>query len=620
MRFKVRFFQNLWLSSSFCLLLSLGIGLSTAPFFRFDLTDEKVYSLSEGSLSLLRSLENPVEIKLYVSKSIAELPPALQTHGRRVEEFLREFAGHAKGKLRVELIDPLPDSDDAVWAKKYGVRALPVGNGSATYLGAVFISGDREIAVPFFDPRKEDLLEFEVSEALAKLQNKQVAKIGIYSSLPVGANGSRPVDAAGQRLDWIFLERLKDFYEIEVFSMAPTDISTEIKTFILMHPGELDEASEFALEQFVLRGGRLVLIMDPLSRYELDRQLGSSMEQAPELSPRPSQLPRFIAQWGLGFSSGEIVGDLQQSSRVETMGVPRDNPFYLNLGATNLSQSSVITASLQQLLWVEGGAFDTTRLASELRYEPLIQSGEAAGLLPSRINSLADPEGATAQLGQTRRRYELAGLIRGRFRSTFTAVSEKGGALREAAEENSVLIIGDSDFLHEQYAIEGLMIGDQWVQKPRNDNINFLTNALAYLSGSSEIMRIRSSGRVQRPFTRLRKIQEAALARWQAEEQTLTQELEALRQRMGSLQAETKAEAEKGRPQQAAAHSDPAGLEMQSLRQEELKLRAQRREVRRKLREDIEGLGYRLKALNLLALPLVVSVLGILIYRRRYRV
>lgn len=615
MRMRSRFPspRALQLTAAAGALLVLILSLNAAPFFRLDLTDEKVYSLSPGSEALIRSLEAPVDIKLYVSKSLAELPPVLQAHGRRVEEFLREFTGQSRGQLRLELVDPQPDSDDSIWASKYGVRSLPLGNGASAYLGAVFLAGDREVAVPFFDPRKEDLLEYEVAEALAKLQKTEDKKLGIYSPLPVGVAGQ----GAGGGREWIFLNRLRDFYELEVFASPPRSIPDDISVFILMHPEEADASLEYAIDQFVLRGGRLVLMLDPFSRFQLEQNWPESAPQPPEVSPRSSQLPRLLAHWGVSFDAETVIANRQQATRVENAGLLRENPAFLSLGAGDLARESVITSSLRQLLWVEGGAFDANGVKSGLSWEPLIQSGAETGLLPHTRNSQADPEGAAAAIGQDRKKRALAGLLRGRFSSAFAEPppgSEHPQSFhRESRGENVVLLVADSDFLQDVYAIEPLQIGDQWVQKPRNDNINFLTNALAYLAGSSEIMRVRSSGRVQRPFTRLREIQETALTRWQAEEQTLSRELNSLAQEIAALQAaEAKGEgsAESGRVS--------AGV-LEKLRADELRLRGQRREVRRKLREDIDALGYRLKALNLLCLPGLLSVAGLIVYRRRYR-
>ncbi len=598
-----------------CGVLLLGLVPALPYFLRFDLTDEKLYSLSPGSMQIIQSLTTPVEVKLYLSQSLAGLHPVLQSHGRRVEEFLREYASHTRGALRFELIDPRPDSDDEVWARKYGVRSLPGPGGESAYLGAVLIAGDREIAIPFFDPRKEDLLEFEVTEALAKLQRKQSNKLAIYSSLPIGVNGSQPRDNAGRSLDWIFLGRLKDFYEVEVYPTPPELIAPDVKVLIVMHPKELEAKSAYAIDQFLMRGGRLVLILDSFSRFALDQQSLADQKPGFEISPSSSQLSSLLNHWGVKFIENEIVADLQYSTKVEKNGQIFDNPLYLSLDQSHLSREAVITTSLKQLLLVEAGSFDVSKLDPQLRYESLIQTSDKAGLVPHIYNSLFEPEAIAPKISGERGVKQLAGMLRGKFTSAFKSppegASSNDAAAVRSASEATVLLIGDSDFLYEANAIEALKMGEQWVQKPRNDNITFLVNALALLSGSNELISLRSSGRVQRPFIRLKEMQEKALQLWKGQEESLSQRLSALGQEIGLLQSQLK-----GSDQQ-----NPAALEtqIQAVRAEELKLRAQRREIRRKLREDVEALGFRLKALNLLALPCLISLGGILIYRRRYR-
>lgn len=602
-------------------LLGLAAGflgltlLSNQLFYRIDMTDDKIYTLSEGSLKIVQKLEEEVTAKIYVSKSFKDLPPAFKAHGRRVEEVLREYAHHAGGRLKIEVIDPQPDTDDEVWARKYGVRGFPSPRGESAYLGIVFIAGDKEHALPFLDPRKEDLLEFEISEGLIKLQRGGLVKLGIYSANYIGTTDSQAVDEQGNRTERAFLSRMKEFYQVEVFQNPPAEISSDFKVFMVYQPKDVDEKFQYALDQYVLRGGRLIVVLDALSRAEVS--LTSNMDAPPAPLPQaPDQLPTLLKHWGLRFHHDSIIGDPLRSTRVNMVSYAFDYPFFLTLGEEDFSRDHMITASLKQMQWAESGWFEALPGSSSLRFESLVRSSPQAGTAPIGVDGLRDHQNLIQQLSEQRGTKDLAVTLQGRFVSAYPGPPEGSESqaphLSAGEGENTVLLVADSDFMQEAQALEAFEYGGQMAQRPRNDNISFIINALAFQGGATELATIRSSGRVQRPFTRVRDLQEKAKEKWKAEEDRFAEELRSLQTRLSELK-KVPAEGEE------IVLTPEEEAELRKYREEELKVRGKLREVRRSLREDIEALGHRLLALNLLFVPGCVSGLGFLVFWRRGR-
>ena len=446
-------------------------------------------------------------------------------------------------------------------------------------------------------------------------------KLGFYSSLFVGTTESKPVDDAGNKREWAFLSRLKEFFKVEVYQNPPVTIPDDVKLFIAFHPKDADEKLEYALDQYLMRGGHLILIVDPFSRTELEGKRSTPDQVLTEIPKISSNLPRLFKHWGLTFTDQQIVGDSSRATRIDRVSYAFDYPFYPTFQPTDFSTSHMITASLKQILMAEPGGFEWTGTTPGLTFESLIKTTDKAGLAPITMDGLADHQALEQLMSKERKSMQLAGLIKGRFTSAFTApptgVEDKGNFLKEAKTDNTVLVVGDSDFLHEAQVLETVPYGDQMVQRPKNDNVSFLTNATAYLGGAEELVTIRSSGRLQRPFTRLRQLQDDAQARWKAEEDKLAEQLRGLQKNLKDLQ---KVEPKTGDGKDKEAELTPQQqAELKTARDEELKLRGLLRGVRKNLREDIETLGHRLIALNLLVVPSLVGIMGFLIFWRRGR-
>ena len=594
-------------------LAAIGI-IAKKLYFRVDITQDHVYTLSKGSLNIAAKFTEPVTAKFYFSKSLKEIPAGIKTYGGRIEEVLREYVNASKGKMRLEVIDPKPDTDDAEWAHNYGVKAIPLQSSGELYLGIVFIAGEKEEVIPYLDPRKEEFLEYDLSEALVKISSTSRPVLGIMSSLPIN-QPSMPPGYGGEESSekWALAEGFENLYTVRNVDMGATSIPADIQTLLLVHPKEISEGAQYAIDQFVMRGGRLIVAVDPFSRidYALSRRSDPMGRSMPQLS---SNLPKLFAAWDVEFSTSEMVGDKDAATQISTGYDEVTYPFIMTLDEKNFSKESKITSHLRQIVFAEGGAFNL-KSGSPYTWEPLITTGTSSGTSNAMMAAFQNPADLAGQFKADGKKRTIAGLLKGKFKSAFSTGAPAGikdapPQLKESTAENLIVLIGDVDFLHDSNAVDKIRFGGQVIMRPRNDNLNFVMNAVEFMGGNQDLISIRSSGKIARPFVRLQRIQQDAQARWKQEEERLSSELGSLQKNLTQLQSE------RTDGNRAMLSSAQQG-EIRKFRDEEHKMRNRLREVRKNLREDIESLGYVLVALNLVVVPVLVCAFGVVVFYKR---
>lgn len=587
-------------------------------FIRLDVTEEKVFSLSEGTRSILDKLDGEVIARLYFSRSLKELPPPVKTYASRVEEVLREYRQKSHGKLKVEVVDPKPDTDEEEWAQRYGVQGVRLPSGDQMYFGIVFVAGSKEVPLPYLDPRREEFLEYDLSEALVGTFRKETAKIGILSSYPVmGAGGIGQPGDGGE--PWVLVSDLRRNFAVESVAATATEINPDLKVLIVIHPKDLSESTLYAIDQYVVGGGRLIVAVDPMSR--LDLQMDGGQARATGQMPNPtSKLDKLLANWGVDYDPEIIVGDSGLATQINAGGQVIAYPYFMSLGEEALDRKSVITANLKQIMYAEGGAVAAAK-ESPYIFEPLITTTKDSGTANKHMAAFMSPDDLARQLKVDDKQRVLAALVRGKFKSAFAGAPPPPDGQRQAAprahkaeadKESQVVVVADTDFLFDGNAVEKFRFGNQVMVRVRNDNLNFLFNAADYLGGSEDLIAIRSRGRIARPFTRVSDLQKAAQKKWQAEEEVLTTQLNDLQKKLAEIQQQR---TDGNRFVLTAAQQDEIG----KFREEERKIRVRRREVRKNLREDIEALGRQLTFANLLVVPFAAAGLGVGMFVRRSR-
>lgn len=594
-------------------VISINV-IATKLRLRLDVTEGKIYSLSDGSRSILGKISEPIEIQLYFSRSSKALPPIFKTYGTRVEEVLREYVGASGGKLSLNIYDPMPDTDEEEWARKYGINPLDTGKNETIFFGAVFLKGRSEIAIPYFDPRREEFLEYDISEALVQIQNTEKKTIGVMSSLKVLGGGGSSFQGE-QSQGWVLFDQLKKSYIIKPVETTADKIDQDINILFVMHPKDLSDATSYAIDQFVLRGGRLIVAVDPFSRIDL-ATAGQMAQMSGQMPQTSSNLKKLFDHWGIQYDPTQILGDLQGMPQIQVQSGAISYPYFVNIRQEGMSPDSQIASKLNHVMIAEGGGL-SLKEGSSLTLELLLKSSKQSGFANAMMAGFMQPEEFAKQLKPDGVEHAVSGLLQGKFTTAFPegitnaeSGSNDTSGLKESAEDNMVLIIADTDFMHEQNAVDQMRFGPQVILRPRNDNFAFVMNALDLMSGSGDLISIRSRGKITRPFTKVEQLQVAAQQRWQEEEERLSSRLQDLEKKLSELQSNRASGS-------VLSLTSAQQLEITKFRDEEAQVRKQRREVRRKLREDIESLGRSLIALNLTLVPLAVAAFGLWIFSRR---
>ncbi len=585
---------------------------------RADLTEDRVYTLSEGTRGLVRDLDRTVVLKYYFSANHPGLPVPIKQYGQRVHDLLREYASASRGKIRIERFDPQPDSDEEEWAQRYGLAAQaidPLGFGPPVYMGLVAVSGAREASIPVLSPNQEPRLEYDITRLIAEVAQARKPKLGIMSSLPVIAPPQGPFMQQASR-NWLFVEELKRQYEVQLLTAPFEAVPEDIDVLVAIHPKDLTEATLFALDQFVLRGGRLLAFVDPLCLTEQQR-----MDQPMQPWAMPtfeSDLNRLTRAWGVELTTGRVVADPPASSQVGFGPGGADMmPTWLSLrGGAGIERDQVVTANLDFLMFPFPGAI-TGEPVEGLTKTVLVRASPESSLLPANLSTQPGPEKMRSAMPQPEA--ALAVRLHGRFPTAFpdgspTPSTEDGNEqeatppptdfLREAEAESAVVLVADVDMIFDDYAVRRGSFMGQTVFQPLNDNLDFAMNLVEELAGSEALIGLRSRGRVDRPFHRVLRLAAKAQERGQQEELRLQSRLQELQIRLNELQAARQED-------QQFILSPEQQREIEGFNRERFETQRQLREVRKNLRRDINRLGTILKAINLFAVPLAVATFGV---------
>ena len=591
--------------------------LGSRLLWNLDLTQDRLYSLTDGSRQVIAKTPDGVEIKFYYSRSVKDLAPGVKVFAVRVEELLKRYAKLSSGKITFVSIDPKPDTDDDEAARKAGLSPLRLPSGDELFLGAVFQRGDKEVVLAAFDPRREEQIEYDISETLFRLQAGERKKAVILSSLPVmgGGNGGPPTPGAGAEA-WIFVTQLRKTFDVEEMKSDGDKVPSGTEVLLVIHPKNLPEKTLYAIDQYVVRGGRAIVLVDPFSRYELSRagQQARMMGQLPQVS---SDLKKLFESWGVEYHPDQIVGDTKYQARINTQAGVVSYPLFLALDRAVISRETPITNQLSNIVFAEGGEI-SLKEGGPLRMQSLIVTSAASGSVSATLAGFMGPEDLARELKPDGKVRTLAGIVSGKFKSAFSGTPPemmKQGAVidahqQESVKESSILIMADTDFVFDENAVQKFQFGNQVLARPTNDNLAFLVNAAEFLAGSQDLIGIRSKGRIARPFTRIMDIQRDAQAKWKEEEDVLNLRLQELQKKLSELQAQRS----EGNRMTLTAEQQS---EIDRFRKEEVELRQRRRLVRKNLREDIEKLGKRLVVFNLTVMPAFVSLFGIEVFRRR---
>ncbi len=340
--------------NSIFLLLVLGclIAINTIAYhvpLRLDVTTDKLYTISEGSEKILTKLEEPVRVKFYFSFHNEQLPPSLKTCAQQIFELLEEYQTISSGKMTFEGFDPKPDTEEEEWAIRYGIKAPKVPNGESIFFGATFLQVDQEVTIPFFDPRRQEFLEYDITLAIHRVTEVELPKIAIWSDLPIQGNPQLMMQQQGGE-PWALSEEVKKLFDVEFLQSPSGSIPDDIDLLMLLHPKNLSDKQLYQIDQYVLKGGKFFIALDPNARAKA----ASGGQPASSFA---NDLLRLLKGWGVRYDSAQVVGDLQLATSVNSRDGVLRFPPRISLGVSQLDPQHPITSQLEQLLLLKRGIY-----------------------------------------------------------------------------------------------------------------------------------------------------------------------------------------------------------------------------------------------------------------------
>lgn len=617
------------------LVILLGINVLANLFkVRSDVTANHLYTLSSGTKRILSKIDTPVEIRFYYSRENAAMPVPLRTYAQQVEDLLDEYQQAGHGKIKVTKLDPKPDSDAEDSANLDGIQGQNFNLGDKVYLGIAVSCLDAKTSLPFLSPDRENLLEYDISRAIASVTNPNKVIIGVMSALPVMGRQSSPMmmlqRQAAER-PYVFVAELKENFTVRDVPLTAAKIDDDISVLVVDYPKGITPQTEFAIDQFLLRGGKLIALLDPLSFVDAQTSGQNPMMGG---GPDSASLDLLLKAWGLKFTSDQVVLDPLFATQVQRdTGVLADATI-LSIGADGLNKSDPLGAATNDLLLPFVGAFNGTP-AEGLHEEVLVKSSPQAGLVSAMSAQMGGAEGARKGYKPGSESLALAVRLTGRFKTAFPngrpapskadeqpgaapspspSASPPGEALKEAKADGVVILVGDSDFAYDGIAGRTQQLLNQTVFVPSNGNLSFIESAIEQLAGDANLIGIRSRASASRPFTVVNRMEAAAEQRYQSKIDELENNLSATREKLADLQTGKQSD-------QKTVLSPEQQAEIKKFQENEAKINRELKQVRKDLRQEIDSLQDAIKWIDIAAMPAVVTLAGLslALWKRRNR-
>src|SRR5687768_8142912 len=600
-------YSAIGLIALFLLLVAVNFLVSRVPG-RIDLTEGNLYTLSPGTRKILANLQSPVKVKLYMSQG-ESVPVQLRGFAQRVDDLLREFKQAAGDKLVVERYNPKPDSEEEDAAQLDGIEAQQLFSGEQFYLGVSVNQLDRKQSIPAISPQRERLLEYDLVRAIARVGSAERPKIGLMAGLPVLGERFNPFTRQSSE-PWVLANELKREFEVKEVPLTAKEIDKDLNVLLVIHPREPQPATEYALDQFVMRGGKLIAFVDPYAYFD---QM-PTMPGMPQM-PSGSTLPTLFKSWGLEMDPGKVVSDVVFGSG----GGARYTPTVLSLNRTAFSRDDIVTGQIETLLYAFGGAFEV-KLPENLKATELLKSSPDSMLVDSMSATKSGDE-ATRSFKPSGKAMPLALRLTGKFKTAFPdglkedekkPAAQGTPALRESAD-NSVIVVADVDMLADGAAVDVQDVFGRKVVVPSNGNLAFALGMVEQFAAGDDLISLRSRAAAFRPLTVVRELEAEAQKEYFGRIQALEEEKQKTQARLQELQ---KAQGGASKSQILSAEQQ---AELERFKKTYIETNLALKELRKNLRQDAEALVFWTKVTNIAFMPLLVALVGLLIafFRRR---
>jgi ABC-type uncharacterized transport system involved in gliding motility auxiliary subunit len=601
-----------------------------------DLTDQHLYTLSDGTKAVLAKIDEPITLKLFYSKQLGEQVPSFGVYAQRVRELLQEYAARAHGKIDLQILDPQPYSEVEDQATAAGLQGVPLDDGGEqVYFGlAGSNSTDDKQTVAFFQPDRERFLEYDLTKLIQQLAFPKKKVIGLVSSLaldgdPMARMQGQPVQ--GQ----VVLDQLRQGFDVHDIGVGFDTVPNDVDLLMIVQPQNLPAKTEYAIDQFVMKGGHALVFADPNSEFA---QAHPSM-MSPQGGPSAASFDRLLKAWGVELVPGKVVGDRLAARRVNagtgTHVQAAEYLAWLNLKGDALNLDDPVTGLLGQLNFATAGALQPVA-GAKTKLEWLVRSSAQSELIDaSKLQGLPDVLGLLQGFKATGERYTLAARITGPADTAFPdgrpvdpaadatkpQDAKPGDApkpdaakftadpneIKTAKEPIDVIVVADSDLLDDRFWVQVQDFFGQRAATPTANNADFVQNAVDSLAGTGDLIGLRSRGSAVRPFTVVDQLQRQAEDSYRAKEKELQDKLREAQSKLAELRAGKDAD---GKDAPLTAEQQKS---INDLSATIIDTRSQLRQVQLALRQNIDRLKDALVGFDIALVPVVLCLLALVI-------
>jgi ABC-type uncharacterized transport system involved in gliding motility auxiliary subunit len=619
-----------------------GVGFGN---LRLDLTEDGLYTLSTGTKNILGRInaDEPVTIKFYATNDDRVMPNLLKPHARSIEDLLLEYEKQSHGNVTLEVIHPNPDTDDEQRAKDDEIRGMTVNQeGDAIYLGLSVQSLDRKEILPFLNPEDATAFEYDVSRAVAKVIKSKKTIIGVMSAMPIGGVPSMPFQQQRGPEAWAVVQQLKADYEVRDLPMTTAKIDADITVLLVVHPADISKSAEFAIDQYLLGGGNVIAFVDPQSllAQAMSTQPNQMTGQPGNMIPTSSDFPTLFKSWGISYQKDMVVADMNFRGVLQN----RPIPTALQLPHKAINQEDHVTHGLQSFTLMNAGAFGIDR-KDGLNVVTLASSSEASEMIDTAAAEKLRRE-PMVNFTPSGKKQVLGVHISGKFKTAFpdgipvapAPAKESGGAAQDASapaaaapaaakapekkkddslkeskdSESSVILFSDADMIYDAFCLRQ---GDLGVGLITNGgNLPMVLNAVELLAGGGDLVQVRNRKAPVRPFTKLKEMRESVEEKYRPQLVKLEKERQDLAEKLS-----------KARPQldlkKGALIIDQGTMNnIKEMEKNSKTIDKQVRDIRKEVNKEVEFSKTLIKGLNVVIVPLVVGLLGLLFaVQRRVR-
>ncbi len=574
---------------------------------RLDLTDNNMFTLSQGTKNIVNNIDEQVHLRLFFSEQATQDLPMLRTFFQRVKDFLEELTRFGGAKLKLSIIDPVSFSEEEDQASQFGLQALPVGEGGENVFFGIAATNavDNVAVIPFLQPEREAYLEYDLAELIYNLNNPQKPVVGVMTAEPMLASGPSAPGMPPQ--EQIVFTQLKEMYTVQSVTTEQPDLSN-IDLLILVHPQDLPEQTLFAIDQYVMGGGRLLAFVDPMNQTQevpADPQNPMAQFQA----NRSSDLAPLFKAWGVDYDPGQVVLDNQSALSIQSTQGQTIRHLGINAWGENNLSDDVVNFELNKIHTALSGYFE----AENGRLTPLITSNQdSMSVKTDPFSMLFNPAALFQQYQPDDARYVIAARLNGPVESAFREGFEDAENIISEQSDPRVVLVADADMLYDRLWVQSQNFFGRQVYSPFADNGYFVNNLVDNLSGSEDLIKVRARGTSHRPFDKVLAIQRASDQKYRETENQLRQQLRETEAKLNELQQA------KGSESQLIL-SDEQQQEIERFKQRKLEVRKQLREVKRNLNKDIEALGNQIKFINIALIPILITLVVIIVSAFRSR-